>query len=169
MLRYTNHSGCDGDPIPPVRPGVRGVILMVERGGCHFTQKVLSAQRAGAMAVLVRDYTDICGEGECRYMVDCSDRPKFGGPGTCPQRMPFLSDDGSGEAVVVPSFMVTRHAGGVLRDCLDGRHEKCRTADPTVSVSLKWNMPVRRADGKVQVTRACGGTVGVGVGVGGVE
>jgi hypothetical protein len=34
-------------------PVIAGKVLMIQRGNCHFGQKVVNAQRAGAIAVIM--------------------------------------------------------------------------------------------------------------------
>lgn len=157
VLVYMNNSGCPNDPfptIPSLPDSQSGVILLIERGGCHFVRKVYSAQQAGATAVLIRNDMDLCGEGSCAR-VNCKNQPVFGGPGSCPQRMPFLSDDGTGRSVNIPSFMIKRSNGTALINCLSGTSAECANGNNRVRISLKWNMPIRRADGKPVVTGAC--------------
>lgn len=45
----TTHEACTGPPSAPIT----GKIALIDRGNCNFTQKVLNAQNAGAIAVIM--------------------------------------------------------------------------------------------------------------------
>jgi hypothetical protein len=43
----------DGDACSPLKLDVSGKVLLANRGGCMFSQKIINAQNAGAIAVLI--------------------------------------------------------------------------------------------------------------------
>jgi len=45
--------GCDGARLSSLSSSIRGSILITERGSCAFSTKVLNAQAAGAVGVLI--------------------------------------------------------------------------------------------------------------------
>lgn len=64
-------------------------IIMVDRGNCHFVTKVLNIQRFGGIVAIVVD----------------SDQ----------QEQTRMADDGSGSAVRIPSFLIGKEDGKVIK------------------------------------------------------
>lgn len=82
-------------------------ILMVDRGGCSFVQKVRNAQRAGAAGVVIADNTCLCIDKECREVNDQAE---------CQNSEPIMADDGSGADITVPSFLMFKHDADKVKD-----------------------------------------------------
>ncbi|MDT7855600.1 M36 family metallopeptidase [Rubrivirga sp. S365] len=80
-------SGCPGQ----VTGDLTGRVALVERGGCTFVEKVLEAQAAGAVGVVVYNRTGADGGGDVLIVMS-----------------------GTGDGVVVPSVFVGRSTGLAL-------------------------------------------------------
>jgi hypothetical protein len=85
--------GIDGKMEPWPAP----YILMVDRGGCTFVNKVRNAQRSGAAGVIIADNTCLCSAGD-----QCTSEPGV----ECETREPIMADDGSGSDISIPSFLM---------------------------------------------------------------
>ena len=99
-----------------MKPWAAPYILMVDRGGCTFVQKVRNAQRSGATAVLIADNTCLCSAG-----ASCISDSGI----ECETREPIMADDGSGSDISIPSFLMYK-----------------QDADPIIA-KLKANQVVR--------------------------
>lgn len=101
---------------------IRNSIVLLDRGGCHFTEKVLNAQAAGAAGVVLKDNLGICaskdyptGSPLCTTTL-CSQCPYFEKDEYCQCYLRYLADDGGGVNVLIPAFMVTQEDGQKLID-----------------------------------------------------
>ena len=65
-------------------------VIMVQRGECTFTQKVRNIEKAGASAALILD-----------NKVELTERI-------------VMADDGSGNSIHIPSFLIRRNTGDVI-------------------------------------------------------
>lgn len=100
-------------------------ILMVDRGGCTFVNKVRNAQRSGAAGVIIADNTCLCAFG-----ANCtSDSPDT----DCETREPVMADDGSGSDITIPSFLMFKQDADPIKAAL-----KKNTA---VRVEMAWALP----------------------------
>lgn len=101
-------------------------ILMVDRGGCTFVQKVRNAQRVGAAGVIIADNTCLCAteaKGECH-----SDVGK-----DCEEREPIMADDGSGADISVPSFLMFKQDADQVKAEVMANHP--------VRIEMTWSLP----------------------------
>ena len=124
-------------------------ILMVDRGGCTFVQKVgrllgqfstmrvwcqfshfhfslfvdkvRNAQRSGAAGVIIADNTCLCSDPDC-----VSDSQ-------CESTEPIMADDGSGKDISIPSFLMFKtDADQVKKELMD---------DHPVQLEMSWSLP----------------------------
>lgn len=112
-------------------------ILMVDRGGCTFTQKVRNVQRIGAVAALIADtscqcsFKDICkSEDDTRY---------------CENNEPIMADDGSGYDITIPSILLFKQDADPIKSVLI----EDSSASTPVQIELSWSIP-RLDDGNVE-------------------
>ncbi|WOT05675.1 rhombosortase-dependent M36 family metallopeptidase [Shewanella youngdeokensis] len=82
----------DGCEAPTNSADLVGKIAIIDRGVCNFTQKVINAQNAGAVAVVIANNKD----GD-----------------------EVISMGGEDEAVMIPSMMVSENAGAAIYALLD--------------------------------------------------
>ncbi len=99
-------------------------ILLVDRGGCSFVQKVRNAQHAGAAAVVIAD--NIC---QCSHEKICTPEANT----ECEQHEPIMADDGSGYDVTIPSVLMFKQDADPLKESLV--HKK------VVRLELTWSLP----------------------------
>jgi len=110
----------DGNMLPWPSP----YILMVDRGGCTFVQKVRNAQRSGAAGVIIADNTCLCAAGDACH----SD------PGTdCETREPIMADDGSGADISIPSFLMFKEDADPIKAEAMANHP--------IRVEMAWSLP----------------------------
>ena len=110
----------DGNMLPWPSP----YILMVDRGGCTFVQKVRNAQRSGAAGVIIADNTCLCSAGDSCH----SD------PGTdCETREPIMADDGSGADISIPSFLMFKQDADPIKAEVMANHP--------VRIEMAWSLP----------------------------
>mmetsp|Transcript_30585 Transcript_30585/g.56642 ORF Transcript_30585/g.56642 Transcript_30585/m.56642 type:complete len:799 (-) Transcript_30585:161-2557(-) len=98
-------------------------ILMVDRGGCTFVQKVRHAQRAGAAAVVIADDVCICSFGD-----SCIPDEEV----VCETRFPTMADDGSGGDISIPSVLLFKQDADLIKAEL--------TANLPVLMELSWEL-----------------------------
>lgn len=99
-------------------------ILMVDRGGCTFVQKVRNAQRVGAAGVIIADNTCLCSAGDLCHSDPGRD---------CEEREPIMADDGSGSDISIPSFLMFKEdADGVKAEAQANHH---------VRIEMTWSLP----------------------------
>uniref|UniRef100_A0A6S8YRH7 Uncharacterized protein n=3 Tax=Ditylum brightwellii TaxID=49249 RepID=A0A6S8YRH7_9STRA len=134
---YADSNLCDpnvdtraGYPIRPLdndgrmMPWPSPYILMVDRGGCTFVNKVRNAQRSGAAAVIIADNTCLCSAGD-----RC-----FSEPGVdCETREPIMADDGSGSDISIPSFLMYKQDADPIKAELQANH--------MVRLEMAWALP----------------------------
>ena len=82
--------------------------LMVDRGECRSITKVRNAQRAGAAAVLIADNLCVCSHDICTA----------GNQKGCQYAEPFLTDDGSGGDITIPSFILYKEDADAIKQVL---------------------------------------------------
>lgn len=78
QLIYTNSTGCEKIVSDSWEPPFA---LLLDRGDCHFVEKVRQAQHAGARAVLIADSKCLCSDSECLTRT---------GDDTCEKVLPFM-------------------------------------------------------------------------------
>ena len=106
-----------------MKPWQAPYILMVDRGGCTFVQKVRNAQRSGAAGVVIADNTCLCSDAECTAQTN----------GSCETTEPIMADDGSGSDISIPSFlMFKRDADSVKAELKSNR---------PVQIEMAWSLP----------------------------
>jgi len=110
----------DGNMLPWQSP----YVLMVDRGGCTFVQKVRNAQRAGAAGVIIADNTCLCKAGDrCRSE-----------PGReCETLEPIMADDGSGSDISIPSFLMFKEDADEVKAEVQANHN--------VRIEMTWALP----------------------------
>lgn len=143
----------------PFWPDGEQAVFMIDRGECHFVEKVRYAEQLGASAVIIVDNVCLCNDynidgAGATWPAKCEAlRPEA----TCEPFLPYMGDDGSGGNVNIPSYMVSHWDGQKFKDCLQniasptlsGTH--CSSTDLTrspIRVELEWRMP--RPDGRVE-------------------
>lgn len=104
-------------------------ILMVDRGDCAFVQKVRNAQRHGAAGVVIADNTCLCSDQEC--MSQQTD--ENGMQPACETAEPVMADDGSGQDVTIPSFLMFKHDADKVKEEL--------THNRPVRLEMQWSLP----------------------------
>lgn len=131
QVYYTDQSLCDGNLDKtkgfPARengaPLVSPFILMIDRGGCTFVEKVRHAQRAGAAGVLIADNTCQCSAENCTSESSV----------LCEMTEPVMADDGSGSDISIPSFLLFKQDADPIKDTLK--------ANNIVRVEMKFSLP----------------------------
>jgi len=101
-------------------------ILMIDRGGCSFVEKVRNAQHAGAAGAIIADNICVCDDDECMKTLKDGD--------TCEQTEPTMSDDGSGGDIKIPSFLMYKHDADVIK-------EEMITNNQSFTMEMSWTMP----------------------------
>lgn len=99
-------------------------ILMVDRGGCSFVQKVRNAQKTGAAGVVIADNTCLCSDKDC---------VSANGEDSCQPTEPIMADDGSGGDVSIPSFLMFKKDADEIKAELRANH--------VVQVEMQWALP----------------------------
>lgn len=99
-------------------------ILMVDRGGCSFVQKVRNAQRSGAAGVVIADNTCLCSDKNC---------VSANGQDVCQPAEPIMADDGSGGDISIPSFLMFKVDADQIKAELQANH--------MVQVEMQWALP----------------------------
>jgi hypothetical protein len=97
----------DKDETGKQAPWESPYILMVDRGGCTFVQKVRNAQRSGAAGVIIADNSCLCGDADCveqNLEIQCQNAE------------PIMADDGSGSDITVPSFLMFKHDADKVKE-----------------------------------------------------
>lgn len=105
-------------------PWLGPYILMVDRGGCTFVQKVRNAQRSGAAGVIIADNTCLCNDKDC---TDVNENE------TCQTAEPIMADDGSGSDITVPAFLMFKHDADKVKETVK-RNE-------IVQLEMAWALP----------------------------
>jgi len=99
-------------------------ILMIDRGGCTFVEKVRIAQHAGAAAVIIAD--ESC---QCRHL--CKSEP-----GTdCETNEPIMTDDGTGSDISIPSMLMFKQDADLVKATL--------VLGKPVRMELRWSLPAQ--------------------------
>jgi hypothetical protein len=104
-------------------------ILLVDRGGCSFVQKVRNAQHAGAAAVVIAD--NMC---QCKHDKVCTMDPADMDDltPTCEEKEPIMADDGSGNDITIPSVLIFKQDADPIKSAIK-KH--------TVRIELAWSLP----------------------------
>ena len=97
-------------------------ILLVDRGGCTFVQKVRNAQHAGAAAVIIAD--NAC---QCKHEKVCTPETNT----VCEKHEPIMADDGSGYDITIPSVLLFKQDADPIKEALIHKH--------TVRMELGWS------------------------------
>eukprot|EP00560_Eucampia_antarctica_P007971 CAMPEP_0197824116 /NCGR_PEP_ID=MMETSP1437-20131217/1419_1 /TAXON_ID=49252 ORGANISM="Eucampia antarctica, Strain CCMP1452" /NCGR_SAMPLE_ID=MMETSP1437 /ASSEMBLY_ACC=CAM_ASM_001096 /LENGTH=536 /DNA_ID=CAMNT_0043423625 /DNA_START=33 /DNA_END=1643 /DNA_ORIENTATION=- len=105
-------------------------ILMVDRGGCSFVQKVRNAQKAGAAGVIIADNQCLCSDSECIRTSNKEDPSAVLG---CQSSEPIMADDGSGRDISIPSFLMFKVDAAKIKDEVKENH--------MVQVEMGWSIP----------------------------
>lgn len=115
----------NGGDAPIMLPWPSPYILMVDRGGCTFVQKVRNAQRVGAAGVIIADDSCLCSMAE-----SCtSDDPNE----TCEEREPIMADDGSGSDISIPTFLMFKQDADKVKAEVMANHP--------VRIEMTWSLP----------------------------
>jgi hypothetical protein len=110
-------------------------ILMVDRGGCSFITKARNAMYNGAAVVIIADSSCMCSDEECvnTYPED-----------VCQQTKPNLADDGSSDAVTIPSLFLARLDADAIKDTLKENTEVKMVLDwkgiPQTEEQVEYNI-----------------------------
>jgi len=101
-------------------------ILMINRGGCSFVEKVRNAQHAGAAGAIIADNTCVCDNAECMESVKPGEQ--------CEKTEPVMSDDGSGGDIKIPSFLMYKHDADEIKEAMISNNQ-------FIQVEMSWTMP----------------------------
>merc|ERR1740136_450843 len=108
-----------------MKPWPAPYILMMDRGGCSFVQKVRNAQHAGAAGVIIADNACLCKDEECMAN-------ELGS--ICENNEPIMADDGSGGDIDIPAFLIAKHdADNIKKEMTD--------AGQNVQIEMSWTLP----------------------------
>jgi hypothetical protein len=107
-----------------MKPWPSPYILMVDRGGCTFVQKVRNAQRSGAAGVVIADNVCLCSDKTC--LGNTTDTE-------CEPAEPIMADDGSGSDISIPAMLMFKHDAVAVK-------AELRQNRP-VRLEMAWNMP----------------------------
>ena len=99
-------------------------ILLVDRGGCTFVQKVRNAQHAGAAAVIIAD-----SKCQCKHEKICTPEAET----ECELHEPIMADDGSGYDITIPSVLLFKQDADPIKSFLKKKK--------TVRMELSWSLP----------------------------
>jgi hypothetical protein len=99
-------------------------ILLIDRGGCSFVQKVRNAQHSGAAAVIIAD-----SQCQCKAKDICTSEPGM----DCEDHEPIMADDGSGYDITIPSVLLFKQDADPIKAVL--------TAGQAVRAELAWPLP----------------------------
>ena len=100
---------------------VSGKIALIDRGTCEFSTKVLRAQQAGAVAVIIANNT--------------------------PTGLPGMGPGVDAPSVTIPSIGVQQSTGNAIRSQLAGGVNATLRAKPGTDVSYRWLMGEEIAEG----------------------
>mmetsp|Transcript_9745 Transcript_9745/g.10777 ORF Transcript_9745/g.10777 Transcript_9745/m.10777 type:complete len:504 (+) Transcript_9745:46-1557(+) len=120
---YTSDDLCE-PALPANNHWKAPFILMVDRGGCTFVQKVRNGQHAGAAAVIIADNT--C---QCKHDKICTPE----GTTSCEQHEPIMADDGSGFDITIPSVLLFKQDADPIKEALNKKKP--------VRMELAWSLP----------------------------
>jgi len=101
-------------------------ILMVDRGGCSFVEKVRNAQHAGAAGAIIADNMCTCDDDECMKSLNPDD--------VCEDIEPTMSDDGSGGDIKIPSFLMYKHDADAIKEAVMKDNQ-------FIQMEMSWTMP----------------------------
>mmetsp|Transcript_13071 Transcript_13071/g.22212 ORF Transcript_13071/g.22212 Transcript_13071/m.22212 type:complete len:508 (+) Transcript_13071:1614-3137(+) len=99
-------------------------ILMVDRGGCTFVNKVRNAQRTGASGVIIADNACLCVNADTCTPAKGTD---------CESREPIMADDGSGSDITIPSFLMFKQDADPIKAFLKN--------NTVVRMEMAWALP----------------------------
>lgn len=99
-------------------------LLMVDRGGCTFVTKVRHAQRAGASGVIIADNSCLC-----KFQDKCKPEPDT----QCEDQEPIMADDGSGNDISIPSFLMFKQDADPIKSALK--------QNTFVRMEMAWALP----------------------------
>jgi len=119
----TGYPEREKDKSGKMEPWLSPYILMVDRGGCTFVQKVRNAQRSGAAGVVIADNTCLCNDSECTAQNN----------GSCETTEPIMADDGSGADISIPSFLMFKRDADSVKAEL--------TSNRPVQIEMAWSLP----------------------------
>ncbi|GFH44674.1 hypothetical protein CTEN210_01148 [Chaetoceros tenuissimus] len=118
---YANHDMC----YPIEKSGWKApFILLVDRGGCTFVQKVRNAQHAGATAVIIAD--NRC---QCKHEKICRHESNQ----VCERQEPIMADDESGYDITIPSVLMFKQDADPIKAALEDYK--------SVRMELTWSLP----------------------------
>ena len=143
-----DRTGCVPLTDPSVPPGAVIVLDRSVPGGggppCTFTEKVLNAQRAGAVGAIIVDQGGVCFQtSDCpRGSELCRGCPLYQTSLQCQCSLPMMADDGMGPNIAIPSFLVGRDDGMLIKSAANSTG---KGMSPKAIASLKWDIP--SADG----------------------
>ncbi|CAH0475299.1 unnamed protein product [Peronospora belbahrii] len=133
QLVYTNESGCSEIKNSEWEPPFA---LLLDRGDCHFVEKVRRAQHAGARAVLIADDKCLCTDVDCLRET---------GDDYCETVLPFMADDESGGDITISSMLIRKSDGDAIK-----REIAQSKGVSNVMVKFEWGIP--SPDGRVEWT-----------------
>jgi len=122
----------ENDDTGKMAPWKSPFILIIDRGDCTFVKKVRNAQRAGAAGVIIADSTCLCSAGDA-CTPDVEDEE-------CESKEPIMADDGSGQDITVPSFLMFKQDADPVKEQLK--------KNTVVRMEMAWSLP--RPDARVE-------------------
>ncbi|DAZ98183.1 TPA: hypothetical protein N0F65_005315 [Lagenidium giganteum] len=133
QLIHANSTGCDKIDADAWEPPFA---LLLDRGECHFVEKVRQAQHAGARAVLIADNKCLCTDTDCL---------KSTGDDFCETVLPYMADDESGGDISIPSMLIRKSDADDIKKVI--AHS---SGVSNVMVKFDWGIP--SPDGRVEWT-----------------
>ena len=111
-------------------------ILLVDRGGCSFVQKVRNAQHTGATAVIIAD-----NKCQCKHKKVCTPEAY---ESDCELNEPIMADDGSGGDITIPTILLFKQDADPIKSYLEGNGEvKMELIWPSVILDeqhVEWDL-----------------------------
>ena len=123
-------------------------LLLIDRGDCNFVKKVRNAEEAGAVGVIISDNNCLRGDpfGYCDDYSHPTGGTSTDSPGTCTNGktahglqcpggvsntypyLPYMANDGSGDNIRIPSFIVSQFDGQNIKSalCEQGDKSMCK-------------------------------------------
>ena len=102
-------------------------VLLVDNGGCSYVTKARHAQMAGASGLLIAQGQCLCRNQACIDAQEGDDQPQ------CIEGTPLVTNDGSGQDISIPTFMIFKDLAHPLKHHL-------RQDDAPALVELQWGL-----------------------------
>jgi len=108
-----------------MKPWPAPYILMMDRGGCSFVQKVRNAQHAGAAGVIIADNICLCSDKVCIEIYQ---------EYRCELDEPIMMNDGTGGDISIPTMLMTKHDADIIK-------AEMINSGQNIQILMGWNLP----------------------------